>query len=282
MQKIESIRENFEKLGNAYPPAQGIATTHQVIADVNCYWYGTPPKNGDALLVYVHGGGFFLGSHRSHGAWTSLLAKRTDTPVLLIDYSLSPEQKFPTALNQVFAVLRKLHADYPKSELGLIGDSAGGNIALAAAVKLKEEKLRQPDFNILISPWLDLECKNASFEKNKAIDKDLTREGLQECARWYTDSAELEDPRLSPLNANFEGMKPFMVASGTDEILEDDSLILCQKLKAAGVPAEYVQFKDQGHSWSYYHADAEASQKLFTEMAQFAQRQFRAAATPHP
>lgn len=281
METIESIRENFENLGNAYPPASGISKTKQVIADVDCYWYGTAPVNGQPLLVYVHGGGFFLGSHKSHGAWTSYLAKQTQMPVLLIDYSLAPEHKFPIALNQVLAVLRELQVNYKNSRLGLIGDSAGGNIALAAAVKLKEEKHEQPSFNILISPWLDLECKNPSFEKNKAIDKDLTCEGLKECAQRYVSGKALSDPMLSPLNANLEGLKPFLVASGTDEILEDDSLILCKKLKAAGVPAEYVQFKDQGHSWSYYHADSEPAQRLFVTMAKFVQQQVTPV-TPHP
>ncbi len=273
METVESIRENFEKLGNSYPAALGITTTPVEIAGVPCYWYGNPPKDGEPLLVYVHGGGFFLGSHKSHGAWTSRLAKRTGLAVLLVDYSLAPEHKFPTALNEVLAVLKDVHVKYPTSKFGLIGDSAGGNIALAAAVNLKQEKLEQPAFNILISPWLDLECKNGSFERNKAIDKDLTREGLQECVRRYVNGTQLSDPMLSPLNANFQGLKPFLVALGTDEILEDDSLILCRRLKEAGVPATYVQFKDQGHSWSYYHADSEPAQKLFDTLAQFVNEQ---------
>ena len=281
MESVESIRESFEKLGNAYLPASGITTTHEAIAGVDCYWYGSPPKNGDPFLVYIHGGGFFLGSHRSHGAWTSRLAKKSGMPVLLIDYSLAPEHKYPVALNQVLAVLKYLHTKYPGSKSGLVADSAGGNIALASVVKLKEEKLEQPAFNILISPWLDLECKNPSFEKNKAIDKDLTKEGLQECARKYVSGTPLADPLVSPLNADLKGLKPFLVALGTDEILEDDSQILCRKLKEVGVPTTYVQFKDQGHSWSYYHADSESAQRLFDAMSQFAQQQI-GAVIPRP
>jgi acetyl esterase/lipase len=83
----------------------------------------------------------------------------------------------------------------------------------------------------------------------------------------------LTDAMLSPLNAKFHGLKPFMVASGTDEILEDDSIILCRRLKEADVPATYVQFKGQGHSWSYYNADSEPAQRLFDSMAKFVQQQ---------
>ncbi len=274
MDNLKTVRDEFDLKGKLYTPADLIECKHDTIAGINCYWYGQLSHDCTEVLVYVHGGGFFLGSHHSHGAWTSNLAHSLNRPVAFAEYSLAPENPFPTALHEVANFINQVQQRYPSAKIGLIGDSAGGNIALSSGIHLKDSGLKQPDCYMLYSPWLDLECKNAAFERNRSLDSDLTLEGLRECARMYANGHSLQDPLLSPINANLEGLNPVLIMCGTNEILEDDSLILHKRLKESAVQTTFESFSDEGHSWSYYDVHSEASIKSFELLKRFLEECF--------
>jgi acetyl esterase/lipase len=266
---LKTIREQFDLQGKRYPKAADIYHTSETIAGVDCHWYGKQNLDYNEILVYVHGGGFFLGSNRTHGPWASHLAHQIGKSVLLIDYSLAPENPFPIALDEVLRVITSLQERYPSAKIGLLGDSAGGNIALSSGISLRDSYRKQPAYYIFISPWLDLECKSSAFERNQALDLDLTRDGLQECARMYANGKSLQEPLISPLYANFAKLSPTLIMCGTHEILEDDSQILYQRLQAENIRVTFEQFKDQGHSWSFYDVNCPASLRALALIKEF-------------
>lgn len=262
-------RADFEAMGGLYAAAENVKLKTVFIAGVNCGWLEPENAVPDDVVVYIHGGAFIYGSLRSHAAMVSHISQKLNRKVLMIDYRLAPEAPFPAGLEDCVKVIRTFFGEHPDVRFGIIGDSAGGNLTLSAQLKLKETKGPSPQYGIVISPWADLECKNASYGTNRMLDMILSHEFLSEAADMYAGGNPKSAPLLSPVNGDFAGCAPALVMCGTHEILEDDAIHLHRRMLDSGVDAELKMFKGQLHVWPFTDIGSAASQKALDDMAEF-------------
>lgn len=204
------------------------------------------------IILYFHGGGYSTGSCVYGRTLTSKLAATTSMDVLGFDYRLAPENPYPAALEDALKVWDYLMLlGYGARDVILVGDSAGGNLALALALKLKDSKRLLPRGMVLMSPWTDLTSSGKSFETKAEIDPILTKEYLDKMIVAYTTGTEepqdLKNPYISPLYGDFTGFPPVYIQVGENEILLSDALRLHKKMVEANVSVKLDRFEGMWH-----------------------------------
>jgi epsilon-lactone hydrolase len=229
------------------------------------------PAGGDAsrLIIFCHGGGFFFGSSRTHRVIASNLARAAGSTVLVPDYRLAPEHPAPTAHNDAFSVYQwALKQGYAAGKVALSGDSSGGNLALATAVRAKEAGLPQPGTLTLMSPWLDLAREGASHQ-GTPDDPVVSAESLDLFILSYIGDGDRKSPAATPFYADFSGLPPTRVHVGTRERLRDDSVTVVERMKAAGVVADLKIFDGMCHDWQLYAPMLDEGMASIEECAAF-------------
>ena len=199
----------------------------------------TPPDAKDgAVLLYLHGGSYNHGSPRTtHAELIARLALGVPVVVVAPEYRLAPEHPYPAALEDALAVFEALKAAHPSARVLVAGDSAGGNLALALQLALRDRGRTQADAALLISPWLDLTARSASCRTNEPFDFGQTSFLLKH-ARDFAGTVALDDPRISPLFAELSNLAPLLVQVGSAERLYDECLDFVDRARKAGVDTE--------------------------------------------
>lgn len=270
MENLKEARTGFEAIGNSYDTAPGILREDIEIAGVPCAWFIPRGAGEDGIVFFIHGGGFIFGSIHSHAPMVSYITTALNRKVLAIDYRLAPEHPFPAGINDCVTVVRSVTAASPGVSFGIIGDSAGGNLVMATQLRLKEQHALLPHYTILISPWADLQCNRASYERNKELDSILSQAYLKEAAGMYAGMNDVNLPQLSSVNGDFKGFPPVLILCGTYEILEDDSIALYKRLRDCGVTAELILFEGELHVWPFMDISSAGSRRALNEMTRFA------------
>lgn len=204
------------------------------------------------VLLYCHGGGYSTGSSLYGRTLTTRLASSTSMDVLSFDYRLAPEHPYPAAVEDALKAWDHLMMfGYGARDVILVGDSAGGNLALALSHRLKKAGRLLPRGIVLLSPWTDLTSSGKSHRTKEGIDPVLNAAYLQEMIENYLgedyDEALLHDPDVSPLFGGFEGFPPTYIQVGDQEILQSDSALLYKRMNQAGVNVTLDVFKDMWH-----------------------------------
>jgi acetyl esterase/lipase len=186
----------------------------------------TPSSGGNrATILYLFGGGYVLGSPASRRKTAGHLANAADARVLLANYRLAPESKFPRALFNVVAAYEfLLSRDVAPERTIVAGDSSGGGLALALLLALRGRDLPLPAGAFALSPWADLACEGASMSSRAHVDIMVTREGLLDMASQYLAEHDPKDPLASPVYGDFRGLSPLLLLVGGDEVLLDDAV----------------------------------------------------------
>lgn len=223
-----------------------------VVAGRPAIW--TMPKAGhdDVVVLYLHGGAYVVGSPGSHRPITAALAEATCARVLAVDYRLAPEHPCPAAIDDAVAAFDALIAQgTPAARIAIAGDSAGGGLALATLLALGHRGGPLPAAGILISPWVDL--SNADPSENNPSDI-VVRDGKNLDALSYAGSLPLDDPRVSPINADLSGLPPMLILAGGSETLLSDSERLARR--AIEVGAEHTLHVEPGeiHVYPFFNA----------------------------
>jgi acetyl esterase/lipase len=224
-----------------YPRDYAKRVSHEdtQLAGIETRRFIPPQKKASGVLFYLHGGSYFFGSARStHCELMARLAFDTGHEVVGPDVRFSPEHRYPAQLDDALAAYEALlRAGTPASEIILCGDSSGGNLALALALRLRDRGRDLPRALVLISPWVDLEMPGASFQTNLRYDFGRRQE-LVRHANAFAGILPLSDPRLSPTHADLRGLCPSLVVLGELEIPHDDIMSFAGKLKVAGVDTQ--------------------------------------------
>lgn len=257
-------RLEWEDYAREQPIPDGVTITEQPHNDIYCELVEYEVEDKSSLILYLHGGGFVSGSCLTHRQLGAHLSKACGIPVLLAEYRLAPEHRFPAGLNDAVAVYRDLiKSDYQPSKIILAGDSAGGGLVASTLLKLRDEKTPLPKAGILISPWLDLMVTGESLATQRDNDPLITEPDLKYTARQYADESQLQDPLVSPLYADLQNLPPMLIHVGEHEILQSDSVRFAEKATSSGVD---VTLKIWDEMWHVFHATApdltEANQAL--------------------
>ena len=188
------------------------------------------------VILYLHGGAYALGSINGHREWIARLANATQTRALAINYRLAPEHPFPAALRDTLSTYNwLLDQGVSPARIVVAGDSAGGGLALAALLSLRDGSHSLPAAAVCISPWADLTLSGASMQSKASLDPILDPDSLQMYAGYYAGDHDLTAPLLSPLYADLSGLPPLLIQVGTDEILLDDAKRLAERASDAEV-----------------------------------------------
>ncbi|MGV9801603.1 alpha/beta hydrolase [Mycobacterium sp. NPDC003449] len=219
------------------------------------------PGAGGGLILHFHGGGYQLGSSTSHAGLAAEIARQSSATVFVPDYRLAPEHPFPAAYDDGVAVYHAIREQYPDTPVALCGDSAGGGLAMAVLLAVRDANLTMPAAVVLLSPWADLTLGSDSLRAREANDTRLTRQLLAQMAADYLQDADASDRRASPLLADLDNLPPVLVQVGTGDILEDDSVRVVEALRRAGGRAtlevsyrmphvfhRYCSLSEEGHA----------------------------------
>jgi acetyl esterase/lipase len=211
-------RASFDALVELSPPAEGVTYTEARAGGVPGVWCIPASHRRDAALLYLHGGVFLFGSARAFRHFAGRIAAHVGVPAFVADYRLAPEHPFPAALDDARAAYRGLTEELGTGRVALVGDSAGGGLALS----LLQEEPGAP-CGVLLSPWTDLTLSGESIVARAAEDPLLTRAALEGGVRHYLGGRDPGVPHASPLHGSMRGMPPIQVHVGTAEILLDDA-----------------------------------------------------------
>jgi len=226
---------------------------HVVAPPVIAEWLATPGVRDDAAVLYLHGGGYVIGSPRSHRHLAAAIGAAAKTRVLLPDYRLAPEHPFPAAVDDAVAAYRWLLArDIAPGRIVIAGDSAGGGLTVATLLALREARLPQPAAGVCISPWVDLTCSGGSYATRAAADPIVKSESIVAMAGVYLGGADAKTPLASPLFADLHGLPPLLIHVGDDEVLLDDSVQLAERARKAGVDATLDVWPKMVHVWHWF------------------------------
>lgn len=246
-------REALEKTANLFTVPQDVICRADTIAGVPAEWVEPPNARGDALLLYLHGGGYYMGGISSYRHFVTRFAQIAGMRALHLDYRLAPEYPFPAAIEDTTAVFRVLtESVIPADRIVIAGDSGGGGLTLAALLALRDAGHALPRAAAVISPWTDLTCSGESMRTMQAKDPVIDAARSSDVAGWYAGETPREHPLVSPLFADLRGLPPLLVHVGTDEVLLDDSTRFAERAKAQGAPVNIEVWEDMIHVWHYY------------------------------
>ena len=245
---ISEIRANFEVLF-AIPPHPN-ATIQTIDANgVPAELISTPEAASDRIVLYLHGGGYIFGSPNTHLRFASDFSAAAKAGVLLIDYRLASEHPFPAALEDGLSSYRCLiqENNFNPGQIALVGDSAGGNLALGMMLSLKNNHQSLPACALLMSPLTDFERKGASLQTKAEVDPIVSPQLLEMVANSYLPEDNFVNPIVSPIHADLSALPPLLTHIGSQEVLLDDGLRLANKAAKDNVAVELKVWQDMIH-----------------------------------
>ena len=235
---VEQLRANMEAMAGVAPVPDDVALEPVDAGGVPAEWVTAADARTDAAVLYLHGGGYAIGSIATHRLLAANISRAAGVRVLVIDYRLAPEHPHPAAVDDATAAYRWLLAqDLAPTNVAISGDSAGGGLTVATLIALRDAGAPLPACAVPLSPWLDMELSGASFDSRAELDPMCSHAGLKEMADWYLAGQEARTPTASPIHADLSGLPPLLVQVGDHEVLLDDSVRLVERAKAAGVDA---------------------------------------------
>jgi monoterpene epsilon-lactone hydrolase len=248
-QSIDAARQAFQSIEALIPrPPADTRITPVDAGGVRAEWVVTPTASADRQVLYLHGGGYRLGSPATYRHFTWRIATATRARLLAIDYRLAPEHPLPAALDDAldaYCWLRKSG----NGDITVMGDSAGGGLALALLLKLRDEGLPLPAAAVALSPWTDLALTGASLQSNAAADPMLNADDLPRFAADYLAGADACNPYASPLYGDPRGLPPTLIHVGGDEILHDDAVRMAERMRGADCQVELRIWPRMPHVW---------------------------------
>lgn len=263
-------RERLDGLSAAYTLPDDIRTETAEIGGVTAEWTEAPGAEADRVILFLHGGGYVSGSIKSHRHMIAEAGRQARARTLALGYRLAPEHPFPAALEDTVAAYRALLASgWDPARIVLAGESAGGGLALATLVTLRDAGDRLPGRVWCSSPWVDLTMSGATMASKAAVDPLIQRDYLRELATLYLGGTDPRDGRVSPLFADLGGLPPMLIQVGSAETLLDDSLSLAGHAGSADVAVTLEIWPDMIHAWHLFHPQLAAGRAALRAVGRF-------------
>jgi acetyl esterase/lipase len=250
---LQTQRQGQDDFGDLIPMPPEARATPGTLGGVPVLDITIEGATGDAVIFYLHGGGYTIGSLRSHQGFCALFAKEAGAWSVQVDYALAPERPHPAAVEDAVAAYRALlDRRVAPSQIVVSGDSAGGGLSLALLVALRDRGLPMPAGATLMSPWTDLSFTGETMETNKQADTMVMIEFISVMANDYIAGGDATDPLISPVYADLTGLPPLQIHVGGDEILLDDSRRIAANAANAGVECEIHVIPEMLHIFPYF------------------------------
>ena len=263
-------RASFDAFAKVFPTAADIAVETVSANGVPAEWTSAPNAGRTGAVLYLHGGGYVIGSLDSHRHLASEIARDTGGRTLALHYRLAPEHPFPAPVEDALAGYRYLLAQGIAPErIAIAGDSAGGGLVVAALIAIRDAGLAQPACGWCISPWVDMEGIGASMTGLAATDPIVQKEPLLEMSALYLNGADPRSPLAAPLYADLRGIAPLFIQVGAAETLLDDATRLASAAGAADVPVTLEVWPEMVHVWHLFHPKLASGRRAVSVGARF-------------
>jgi epsilon-lactone hydrolase len=231
-------------------PPPGTSVDPVDAGGVPAEWVVAAGADSDRVLLYLHGGAYQLGSPATHRSMVARLSGAAGARVLSVDYRLAPEHPFPAAVDDAVAAYRWLLVEGTgPAVIAIGGDSAGGGLALAALVALRDAGEPLPAAAVVLSPWTDLALTGESLQTRAAVDVLIKPAGMAETAEAYLAGQDPRHPYASPLYADLHGLPPVLVHVGDAEVILDDSTRFGARARDHGVDVTLEVWDEMPHVW---------------------------------
>lgn len=266
---IEGSRASLERVAAIVPNFYCNTTFRQVKFEKSEAEWILPKNASSQVILYLHGGGYISGSHRTHRAMVNKICHYANISALVLNYRLAPEHPYPAALEDAITAYEYLLKEgYRADQIVVGGDSAGGGLTMALLYHLREQGLTLPKAAVLICPWTDLNITGDSVDKN-TDDPFLTRDALEFMAKNYTQGQNKEDAYISPLYGRPHGLPPVYIQAGATDPLVDDALRLHEKIIAAGGKSRLDVYPGMFHVWQAFYIFLKDGKKALKSIADF-------------
>jgi len=289
--KARKYREKLRAAGDPFPGSaaefrkadhfmdlltgEPTAVTYEAgtVGDIPGQWVIPKDAESSSALLYLHGGGYVMGSSDTHRKMVGHLANAIGIRAFVADYRLAPEHPYPAAVRDAVAAFRGLLADGIRPNRIVVGgDSAGGGLTIAMLLSLRDDGRPLPAAAMLLSPWTDLAFTGESLESREQTDVTVTAAGARKMAEYYLGSAKVRAPLASPLYADLRGMPPTRIQVGADEILLDDSVRMAEKLKNSRVDVTIEVFPEMQHVFQFGAGTLPEADDAIARLGEFARR----------
>jgi acetyl esterase/lipase len=245
---VEELRAGMEAMTNVFPLPDDVTCAPARANDIPALWVTTPGVDETRVVLYLHGGGYCLGSINTHRDLAQRVSRAAGARVLLIDYRLAPEYPHPAAVEDATAAYRwLLDQGVNPARLVIAGDSAGGGLTVATLVAVRDAGLPLPAAAVCLSPWVDLEGLGESMTSKASVDPMVQVEPLRRLGKHYLGTLDPRTPLAAPLYADLSGLPPLYIQVGTAETLLDDSTRIAERARKAGVTVTLEPWEDMIH-----------------------------------
>ena len=267
---IDDERLSYERIMSTLPIDDDIETERVGVNGVAAEWIWAPESDKRRVILYLHGGGYVIGSVRTHRVLLAHLARAAKARVLALDYRLAPETPFPGPIDDTVNAYQWLLSDgIEPANMAIAGDSAGGGLVVAALVALKSVGEPLPAAGVCISPWSEMESTGGSMMTNSESDPSVSKERLLKLAGIYLNGKNPQAPLASPIHADLTGLPPLLLQVGSIEVLLDDSTMLKEQAHKAGVSVQMEVWDDMPHVWHHYAPILPEARKAISKIGEF-------------
>lgn len=273
---IAMMRASLEVMGQATASLATVVSEPIDANGVECLWVSANPSEEAPVIFYLHGGGYVMGSATSHRALIERLAVAVKGNVLAVNYRLAPEHPFPAANEDALSAYGwLLEKNASANKIAIVGDSAGGGLALSTLVAIRDTGLTLPTSATLISPWVDLEASGNSMKTRANLDPMVQKAILAELAPLYLNGADPRTPLAAPLYADLANLPPLLIQVGDAETLLDDATRLDEKIRLAKGIVTLEVWKDMIHVWHLFAPMLDKGQQAIDRIAVFTHQHLR-------
>jgi epsilon-lactone hydrolase len=263
-------RKDMDAAFSQYGIARDVTVEPVSANGVRAEWTSTPQDDRDAALLYVHGGGYVIGSLDSHRHLVSEAGRAAKAWALALDYRLAPEHPFPAAVEDAVSGYRYLLSrGIRPGRIAISGDSAGGGLVVAAMLAIRDAGLAQPACGWCISPWVDMEGIGETMSTKEAADPMVQRAPLLDMAKLYLGGAGARSPLAAPIYADLTGLAPLLIQVGAAETLLDDAIRLAKVAGAADVRVDLQVWPEMIHVWHIFHPELKAGRRAIEQGGAF-------------
>ncbi|MFC4001818.1 alpha/beta hydrolase [Prauserella oleivorans] len=270
---IDELRANFERFAagfNAVPDGADIRP--DTLGGVPVEWVSAPGSTAESIIIYLHGGGFAIGTIEGYRGMAARLSSLTGSTVVTVGYRLAPENPYPAALDDCVSVVRAvLDTGIDAARVAVAGDSAGGGLTLSVLVRLRDDGSAMPGAAVCLSPLADLAYAGDSVRERAHLDPIVTPAGSHSYAVRYlgSEDADFTDPGASPLFADLHGLPPVLIVVGTSEVLFDDAVRVARRIREAGGRVDLDVWPRMIHILPFFAAQIPESLKAMEEIGAY-------------